>query len=376
MPFDDPACFRLDRIPVRPIHWLWRPYLACGKLALLDGDPGAGKSLLTADLAARLTRGRRMPDGTWRPRKANVLFLNAEDALDDTLRPRLDAAGADLTRVFCLGGVQVEIADGAEMSFPASFTALRRAVVAHEIELVVIDPMMAFFKPEVAANSDQVMRVALAPLAARSGASVLLVRQLTKHGGRKALYRGGGSIGIIGAIRTALFLGRCPREPDRRILAMTKSNIGPTAPALACRLAEEAGRPRVQWLGECDATADELCRPPLTRGGAGSGHGGRMAAGGAGGWAAAGEGTSGKGAGGGVLRPDAGAGQAAPRRGRPAWAEGRPGILAMVRSGLAARRRTTPMRVRPTDPRRAPCRPYGLGRRRIRSADGMTATLK
>ena len=264
MPFDDPACFRLDRIPVRPIHWLWRPYLACGNPALLDGDPGAGKSLLTADLAARLTRGGRMPDGTWRRRKANVLFLNAEDALDDTLRPRLDAAGADLTRVFCLGGVQVGIADGAELSFLGCFEALRRAVVAHEIELVVIDPMMAFFKPDAAANSDQVMRVALAPLAAlaaRSGASVLLVRPLTKHGGRKALYRGGGSIGIIGAIRTALFLGRCPRQPDRRILAMTKSNIGPTAPALACRLAEEAGRPRVQWLGECDATADELCRP-------------------------------------------------------------------------------------------------------------------
>ena len=90
---------------------------------------------------------------------------------------------------------------------------------------------------------------------------MLLVRQLTKHGGRKALYRGGGSIGIIGAIRTALFLARYPSEAERRILAMTKSNIGPTAPALACRLAEEAGRPRVQWLGECDATADELCRP-------------------------------------------------------------------------------------------------------------------
>jgi AAA domain len=378
MLFDDPACFRLDRIPVRPIHWLWRPYLACGKLALLDGDPGAGKSLLTADLAARLTRGGRMPDGSWRRRKANVLFLNAEDALDDTLRPRLDAAGADLGRVFCLGGVQVGIADGADMSFPGCFEALRRAVVAHAIELVVIDPMMAFFKPEAAANSDQVMRVALAPLAAlaaRSGASVLLVRQLTKRGGRQALYRGGGSIGIIGAVRTALFLGRWLREPDRRILAMTKSNIGPTAPALACRLAEEAGRPRLQWLGECDATADELCRPPLPRRGAGSGHGGRMAAGGAGGWAAAGEGASGRGAGGGVLRPDAGAGQAAPRRGRPACAEGRPGILAVVRSGLAARRRTTPMRVRPTDPRRAPCRPYGPCRRRIRSADGTSRDL-
>ena len=269
MLFDDPACFRVDRIPIRPIHWLWRPYLACGKLAVLDGDPGAGKSLFTVDLAARLTRGGRMPDGSWRRKKANVLFLNAEDGLDDTLRPRLDAAGADLGRVFCLGGVQVGNADGAEMSFPGCFEALRQAVVNYQIELIVIDPMMAFFKPEVATNSDQVMRVALAPLAvlaARSGATVLLVRQLTKRGGRKALYRGGGAIGIIGAIRTALFLGRCPREPDRRILAMTKSNIGPTASALACRVAEEAGQPRLHWLGECDATADDLCLPPSPAG--------------------------------------------------------------------------------------------------------------
>ena len=85
MPINDPACFRLDHIPARSIHWLWRPYLACGKLAVLDGDPGAGKSLFTADLAARLTRGGRMPDGSWRRQKANVLFLNGEDALDDTL---------------------------------------------------------------------------------------------------------------------------------------------------------------------------------------------------------------------------------------------------------------------------------------------------
>ncbi len=264
MDFDDPACFRVDRIPRRSIHWLWRPYLACGKLALLDGDPGAGKSLFTADLAARLTRGGRMPDGSWRRKKANVLFLNGEDGLDDTLRPRLDAAGANLARVFCLGGAQVGVHDGAELSFPTGGEALSRAVVAHEIQLVVIDPMSAFFRPEVTTNSDQVMRVALAPLAAlaaRSGATVLLVRQLTKHGGRKALYRGGGSIGIIGAIRTALFLG-LSGEPDRRVLAMTKTNIGPTAPALACRVTEEAGQPRLHWLGECAATADDLCRLP------------------------------------------------------------------------------------------------------------------
>ncbi len=96
MPFDDPACFRADRIPVRPTHWLWRPYLACGKMALLDGDPGAGKSLLTAGLAARLTRGGRMPDGTWRRRKPNVQWQGECDATADELcLPAAPGAGPD-----------------------------------------------------------------------------------------------------------------------------------------------------------------------------------------------------------------------------------------------------------------------------------------
>jgi len=124
--------------------------------------------------------------------------------------------------------------------------------------------MMAFFKPETAANSDQVMRVALAPLAAlaaRSGASVLLVRPLTKHGGRKAIYRGGGSIGIIGA-GVGLPAGGGSR---------------PAAGAMAGRVRRDGRRP---------------VSASLPRHGAGSGHGGRMAAGGAGGWAAAGEGKA------------------------------------------------------------------------------------
>ena len=255
-------CF--DQIRSRPIHWLWEPYLARGKLAVLDGDPGVGKSFFTADLAARLSRGGRMPDGSWRRRKSPVLFLNAEDGLDDTLRPRLEAAGADLTRVYSLGGILLEDPAGGMMSFPACLDPLRRAAIAHEPELIVIDPMVAFFPPEVSMNSDQSIRTALAPLAAfaaQTGAAVLLVRQLTKRGGR-ALYRGSGSMGIIGSFRTALFLGRCPREPEKRVLAMTKSNIGPLGPALVCRLANQDGRPRVEWLGEADVSADELCRPP------------------------------------------------------------------------------------------------------------------
>ena len=260
---------RLSAIEPSNISWLWEPYLARGKLSLLDGDPGAGKSLFTADLAARLSRGGRLPDGSWRRRKSAVLFLNAEDGLEDTLQPRLEAAGADLTRVYSLGGLRREESAGGMLSFPQHLDCLRRALSAHWPDLVVIDPMMAFFPPEVSTNNDQTIRLALAPLAAlaaQTAAAVLLVRQLTKRGGRKALYRGSGSISIIGSIRTALFLARHPREPERRILAMTKSNIGPPAPALACRLAEEGGRARLDWLGECDATADELCLPAAREG--------------------------------------------------------------------------------------------------------------
>jgi AAA domain len=261
-----PPVVRFDQIRPRPIQWLWEPYLARGKLALLDGDPGAGKSFFTADLAARLSRGGRLPDGSRRRRKSAVLFLNAEDGLEDTLQPRLEAAGADLTRVYSLGGIRLEDPAGGMVFFPQHLDCLLQALIAHSPELVVIDPMMAFFPPEVSANNDQSIRVALAPLAAlaaQMGTAVLLVRQLTKRGGGKALYRGTGSIGIIGAIRTALFLARHPREPEKRVFAMTKSNIGPLAPTLVYRLAEEEGRrARVEWLGECDVTADELCRPP------------------------------------------------------------------------------------------------------------------
>ena len=179
-----PPVVRFDQVRPAPIRWLWKPYLARGKLAILDGDAGVGKSFFTADLAARLSHGGRMPDGSWRRRKSAVLFLNAEDGLDDTLRPRLEAAGADLTRVYSLGGIRLEDPAGGMMFFPQHLDCLRQAAVAHGPELIVIDPMMAFFPPEVSTNNDQSIRLALAPLAAlaaQTAAAVLLVRQLTKR---------------------------------------------------------------------------------------------------------------------------------------------------------------------------------------------------
>jgi hypothetical protein len=250
---------RLSGVSSASVEWLWQPYLARGKLAILDGDPGTGKSFLTVDLAARLSRGGPLPDGSVLARRHATLLLNAEDDLADTVRPRLVAAGADLDAVYSLGGV-----GRSAVRLPADLPEVEGVVREAKIDLVVIDPMMAFFPPEVSVSNDQSIRQALTPLAdlaARSQAAILLVRHLNKSGGHRAIYRGSGSIGILGAIRTALLLARHPDDPDQRLLAMTKTNLGPVGTTLALRLALGPAGPGVQWLGTSDRTADDLCRP-------------------------------------------------------------------------------------------------------------------
>ncbi|HJZ56752.1 MAG TPA: AAA family ATPase [Gemmataceae bacterium] len=244
-----------------PVHWLWKPYIARGKLAILDGDPGTGKSFVTLDLAARLGRGDRLPDGQPLDRPHVTLLLNAEDDATDTILPRAAAAGAELGRLHV-------IAPGLGLphppQFPEDLPALEALIYEHCADLVVIDPVMAFLQREVWANSDQSVRRALTPLAALAadtGCAVLLVRHLTKTGGSKAIYRGSGSIGIMGAVRTGLMVGRHPDDPELRVLTMPKTNIGLPARSLGFRLVGDtaSGQGRLEWVGPVDLSADELC---------------------------------------------------------------------------------------------------------------------
>lgn len=242
------------------VSWLWEPYLARGKLAVLDGDPGTGKSFVTVDLAARVSAGLPLPCGS--PGKAgSVLLLNAEDDARDTIRPRLIAAGADPDRV------RLFFAPGLGMEwwprFPDDIHQLERAIYETAAALVVIDPMMAFLPREVSANNDQSVRLALSPLArlaAETDACILLVRHLRKSGGASAIYRGSGSIGIVGAVRTGLMIARHPDEPELRVFALSKTNIGPPGRSLGFRLERNSasGPTFVKWTGALDVTADDL----------------------------------------------------------------------------------------------------------------------
>ena len=255
------------------VNWLWPGYLARGKLSLLDGDPAMGKSLLTLDLMARLTRGAALPDGSPSPGPTTCAILSAEDDYADTIRPRAEAAGADLSRLV------IPDLGGRPARFPNDLPALEELIVERGVELLVIDPLMAFLPPGVAANLDQCVRQALTPLAslaAWTGCAMKFVRHLTKQPADRALLRGQGSMGIVAAVRTALYVAPHPavlkvagsvREPSptspARVLALSKTNLGPPSTALGYRVVESAsGLPVVEWTGPADVTADGLCGGP------------------------------------------------------------------------------------------------------------------
>jgi len=260
---------RLQDVQAEPVSWLWPGYLPAGKVVVLDGDPGLGKSVLTLDLAARVSTGALMPDGT-EPVKGAVLILSAEDGLGDTIRPRLDAAGADCYQVITI--TEITYADDEDgsvyarlVSIPADLTAIEEVITSHGVVLVVIDVLMAYLGHDVNSHRDQDVRRALAPVAAmaeRTGCCVLVLRHLNKSGGASAIYRGGGSIGIVGAARAGFMVGVDPADEtgQRRVLAPVKCNLGPEPPALAYRVVndEQRGCARVSWDGISTARAVSL----------------------------------------------------------------------------------------------------------------------
>lgn len=253
-----------DVVPER-VAWLWPGRLPLGKLVVLDGDPAVGKSTLTVDLAARLTTGSAWPDGEPCP-MGHVVVLSAEDGLADTIRPRLDAAGADPAKVHAL--TEVRYTDDAGKRCSRSVTladvpVIEQTVRSVNARLVVVDVLMAYLPGKVDSHRDQDIRTVLAELAAmaeRTGCCVLLLRHLNKATGGNPLYRGGGSIGIVGAARAAMLAAVDPDDENRRILAVTKSNLAAMPAALAYQLvdAPDHGCARVEWRGATEHRAADL----------------------------------------------------------------------------------------------------------------------
>lgn len=259
----------------QPIRWLWPGRIARGKVTLIAGHPGLGKSQLAASLTAIVTQGGRWPVDRRACERGEVLLLNAEDDAADTIRPRLDAAGADVTRVQILEAVHDVASDGrpvirmfnlkADLDRLAAELA-RRPTVA----LVVIDPVSAYLgDTDSHVNAD--VRALLAPLgeiAARYGVAVVMVSHLNKGGGTgEALLRVTGSLAFVAAARAAFLVVKDKDDPARRLFIPLKNNIGPDAAGLAFRLRgvtlpDGVETCRLEWDREpVTVTADEAMRP-------------------------------------------------------------------------------------------------------------------
>ncbi len=260
-----PSVVPLGEIEPAKTDWLWDQYLPAGAITVIDGDPGLGKSQLTIDLAARLSRGDAMPpnsatDGAFS--KRGTLILNAEDDPSRTLRPRLDAALADVGRIHLLREMSgFEGEETRPVSLPLDLPAIEATIAAKNIGLVVVDPWVAYLDSKLSMNSDADVRRCLgqvAVMAERTGVSVLLVRHLNKKSGSNAIYRGGGSIGITGAARAVFMVGQDPDDADGRILACVKANLAPEPPSLRFRIEAAGTTSRVVWGDSCDVSAEDI----------------------------------------------------------------------------------------------------------------------
>jgi hypothetical protein len=253
----------LADVPVEEVRWLWPERIPLGKVTILDGDPGLGKSSLTLDIAARLTRGQPMPGAA--PESAlppsNVVLMTAEDGLGDTIRPRLEAAGACLERVTALEGFGMPDGLLLPISLPMDIDKIAEVVMKKEAKLVVIDPLMAYLHEVVQAHNDQSVRRALLPLtrlAETSGAAVLVVRHLNKQPSKNVTYRGGGSIGIIGVARSGLIVCKDPDAPKQRLLGVSKCNLCAAPGPVRYEVVAADKTSRVNWLGETDIDIEKV----------------------------------------------------------------------------------------------------------------------
>ncbi len=253
-----------SEIEAEPIQWLWPGRIAARKLTIIDGDPGTGKSTLTIDLAARVSTGNGFPDGESCD-LGKAILVTAEDGPADTIKPRLEAAGADLKRVVILSPALA--ASGAVLELPKDLVSLEENVSRVRATLVVLDPFSAFLSGDVDSYKDQEIRkimTMLGAMAERSNCAVVLVRHLGKGDKASALYRGLGSIGAIAAARSAFVVALDPTDATdsgRRVFCASKCNLSRLPPALAFNLTVDAQRPvaRIDWCGEpVDISADEL----------------------------------------------------------------------------------------------------------------------
>lgn len=248
----------MEQIKVEKIDWLLYPFIPYGKVTIVQGDPGEGKTTMMLQIIAKLTNGQQIfpsdkvneCNQSLVTEPINVIYQTAEDGLGDTIKPRLLSAGADCSRVLVI--------DDTDEALTMMDMRLEQAILQTNARLVVLDPIQGFLGSEVdmhRANEIRPLMKHIAIIAERHHCAIVLIGHMNKNSNGKSSYRGLGSIDFQAAARSVLIVGRIKDDPDVRVVCHIKSSLAPEGTSIAFRLDKDSG---FQWIGEYDISADDL----------------------------------------------------------------------------------------------------------------------
>ena len=240
---------KMSEIQSEEIEWLWYPFIPYGKLTIIQGDPGDGKTTLALNIAAKLSKGESLDEEMKISEPINIIYQTAEDGLADTVKPRLELADADCERILVI--------DESSEALSMADERLEEAIKLTNAKLLILDPIQAYLGAGTdinRANEARDMTKKLGALAEKYKCAVLLIGHMNKASGTKASYRGIGSIDFFAVARSVLLVGRIEGEESLRAVVQIKNNLAAFGNSKAFELSEEGFR----WIGDYDISADEV----------------------------------------------------------------------------------------------------------------------
>ena len=240
---------RMSEVQSQEIEWLWYPFIPYGKLTIIQGDPGDGKTTMVLNLAAKLSKGEALDENMKVTEPVNVIYQTAEDGLADTVKPRLELAGADCERIIVI--------DESDKSLSMVDERLEQAIMRTGARLLILDPIQAYLGGGMdmnRANEARDMTKKLGALAEKTKCAIILIGHMNKASGNKAAYRGMGSIDFFAVARSVLLVGRVEGESNTRAVVQIKNNLAAFGHPKAFALSEDG----FKWLGDYEITVDEV----------------------------------------------------------------------------------------------------------------------